>query len=252
MDYDAFKNSVHDLINLDLNSYKEQQMHRRILQWISRYNLGDFAGLISKLRMDSEHRQKFLDYLTINTSHFFRDQIVFSYIETDVLPAISGPNARIWSAGCSIGAEPYSIVMLLLTHQLQFREIIATDIDEESLEKARAGVYPASQINQVPEDFLQRYFLKVDDRYELAEEVKRHVKFSKHNLLINPYPQHFDLILCRNVFIYFTAEIQKKLIERFVHSLKPKGFFIVGSAEHIINPKQYGLERVSYCVYRKQ
>ena len=252
MDYGRFKQQVHDLIHLDLNSYKEQQMHRRILQWISRYDLKDFAGLLNMLKTNPEHRRSFLDYLTINTSHFFRDRIVFSYIETDVLPAIAGPNARIWSAGCSIGAEAYSIVMLLLEHKLQFREIIGTDIDLDSLEKAEEAIYHANQVNQVPDPFLEKYFIPTNDRYAVIEDVKKHVAFSRHNLLTDPYPQNFDLILCRNVFIYFTAEIQKELIEHFVSSLNPRGFFIVGSAEHIINPSQYGLERVSYCVYRKQ
>ncbi len=252
LNYEMFKHKVLDIIDLDLNSYKEQQMHRRILQWISRYNLENFSGLITKLKDEPEHRQKFIDYLTINTSHFFRDQVVFSHIESSLLPKIAGSTTRIWSAGCSIGAEVYSIVMLLLDYGHRFKYILASDIDEDSLLKAHIGVYHDNQVNQIPQKLLDKYFVKRDENYILKDVVKKHVKFKKHNLLTDPYESNFDLILCRNVFIYFTPEIQHNLINRFVKSLKPKGYFIVGSAEHIINPDQYGLDRVSYCVYQKR
>jgi len=251
MDYGLFKREMRDVLKLDLNSYKEQQMHRRILQWVARYDLGTLSALAEKLKTDPEHRQKFLEYLTINTSHFFRDQSVFSFIETSVLPAIAGNHARIWSAGCSIGAEVYSIVMLLLEKKLPFSYIQATDIDDESLFKAKQGIYNYNQVNQVPPKYLEKYFSVVDGQYHLSEQIKQYVHFAKHNLLTDPYAGNFDLILCRNVFIYFTTDIQKQLIYRFVNSLKVDGFFIVGSAEHIINPSQYGLRRVSYCVYQK-
>ncbi|HKM17481.1 MAG: protein-glutamate O-methyltransferase CheR [Firmicutes bacterium] len=252
MDYEVFKARVRDLIQLDLGSYKQQQMQRRILQWIARHDLKDFAGLFNMLKTDTNHRGEFIDYLTINTSHFFRDQSVFEYLTAIILPSIAGSQTRIWSAGCSIGAEPYSIAILLLENKFKIKEIIATDIDEDSLKKAEAGVYYSNQIVQLPPSLLERYFTIVNERYHIKDVVKRQVRFYKHNLLTDPYEKGFDLILCRNVFIYFTSEIQSRLIKQFVDSLKPNGYFVVGSAELIINPNLFGLERVSYCIYQKR
>lgn len=251
MDYEVFKARVRDLIQLDLSSYKQQQMKRRILQWIARHDLNDFAGLFDKLKTDSSHRREFIDYLTINTSHFFRDHSVFDFLTTKILPSIAGNLARIWSAGCSIGAEPYSIAILMLENKLPFAEILASDIDEDSLKKAKAGIYYPNQVSQVPPNLLERYFTTTNEQYCLKDIVKRQVRFSRHNLLTDKYEQGFDLILCRNVFIYFTSEIQSRLIKQFVNSLKPNGYFVVGSAELIINPNLFGLERVSYCIYQK-
>lgn len=253
MDYSLFKQEVHDIIKIDLNCYKEQQMHRRILQWISRHNLVDFLGLAKALKTDHEHRRKFLDYLTINTSHFFRDPTVFTYIEQDVLPAIAkNSNVKIWSAGCSIGAEIYSIAILAKEQRLSVASYLATDIDQFSIDQAKEAVYQQNQIGYVPEHLLSKYFVSKDNHYELKKQIAEQVEFVKHNLLTDIFEDNFDLILCRNVFIYFTSESQQKLIGKFVNALKMGGFFVVGSAEHIINPSQFNLVRVNYCVYQKQ
>lgn len=254
MDYGLFKQEFNKIVGIDLNSYKEQQMQRRILQWITRYDFSGFSGLIQSLRSDSDHLAKFLDYLTINTSHFFRDKTVFNDIADNILPAISQNNRpRIWSAGCSIGAEIYSIVMLLTELGVEANRYLATDLDENIIAKAELGSYPASQINLVPPNLLKKHFVTTDNNhYQISDSIREKVKFVQHNLLTDPYEKNFDLILCRNVFIYFTNEIQKELTSKFVDSLNNGGYFIVGSAEQIMNPNQFGLTRVSYCIYQKQ
>lgn len=253
MDYNLFKHEFNGIIGIDLNSYKEQQMQRRILQWITRHDHDGFFGLIQFLKKDQEHLSDFLDYLTINTSHFFRDQSVFTEIADNILPAITRNNRpTIWSAGCSIGAEIYSIVMLLKTLGVEAKEYLATDLDEMVIVKARAGIYSKNQINLVPPDLLKKHFTITDnDQYRISDKVKQKVRFKKHNLLTDQYKKGYDLIMCRNVFIYFTTEIQKELTVKFVDSLKNGGYLIVGSAEQIMNPSQFGLTRVSYCIYQK-
>lgn len=253
VDYNLFKHEFNNIVGIDLNSYKEQQMQRRILQWITRYDHDGFSGLITFLKKDHDHLSNFLDYLTINTSHFFRDQSVFSEIESKVLPAISNNNSpSIWSAGCSIGAEIYSIVMLLKNLGIEAKQYLATDIDETVLEKAQAGIFSKNQVNLVPSDLLKKYFIITENgEYRISDNVKKMVYFKKHNLLKDHYKRGFDLIMCRNVFIYFTSEIQKELTIKFIDSLNNDGYFIVGSAEQIMNPSQYGLTRVSYCIYQK-
>lgn len=253
MDYIHFKKDAREILGIDLNSYKEQQMLRRINQWVARHGLMDLNALAKELRSNSEHRNKFMEYLTINTSHFFRDQMVFANLERHVLPAITQNNRpKIWSAGCSIGAEIYSIAMLLQEKGYPYRQLLASDIDETVLAKALDGVYLNSQLGGVSPLLLNKYFVEVSGQYKISEEIKKMVTFVQHDLLRDPYQKDFDLILCRNVFIYFTNETQKRLTERFIDSLKPGGYFIVGSAEQIMNPAVFGLNRVNYCIYQKQ
>ncbi len=253
MDYIGFKQKLLELTGLDLNSYKEQQMQRRILQWVSRHKSGDLQGLIEQVRTDTDHRHRFLEYLTINTSNFFRDPSVFKVIESKILPAVLAfrPKVQIWSAGCSIGAEVYSIAMLLLEQNAQVGKLLATDLDEVIIAKAKQGAYIYNQVSTVPEPLLKKYFSLVKNEYVITDKVKRMVTFAKHNLLQDPFYKDMDLILCRNVFIYFTNDTQRKLTQEFVNMLRPRGYFIVGSAEQIMNPASFGLTRVSYCIYQK-
>lgn len=253
VDYEKLKRDIDKTLGIDLTSYKDQQMRRRINQWIERYQLQSYNQLVDTLKMDQEHRQKFTEYLTINTSNFFRDARVFEVIKDEVLPRISrGKRPRIWSAGASIGAEIYSIAILMNEARFTPSLLLATDLDESVLAKAKAGEYLANQIAGTSPQYLEKYFArKGNDRWVIHENIKKEVVFKKHDLLRDRYERNFDLILCRNVFIYFTSETQHRLIANFVESLNPSGYFIVGSAEQIMDPAKHGLERVSYCIYQK-
>lgn len=252
--YEKLKKDIQGTLNIDLNAYKEQQMRRRINQWLERYHITGYDNLVNRIKVDQEHREKFVEYLTINTSSFFRDQNVFKSIEQHVLPAIGGGGnrPRIWSAGASIGAEIYSIAILLNELRYTASLLLATDLDEPILEKAKVGVYLANQVAGIDPNFLSRYFTKTTtSTWAITENLKKQVTFRQHDLLKDAYERNFDLILCRNVFIYFTSETQKRLITNFVQSLKPAGYFVVGSAEQIMDPISFGLQRVSYCIYQK-
>ena len=210
---------INRTLGIDLNAYKEQQMRRRITQWLNRYDLSSFDQLISKIKTDPEHKSRFMEYLTINTSHFFRDSSVFSAIDQIVVPDITRQNRkpRIWSAGASIGAEIYSIAIMLMEKGAVARELLATDLDQAILAKAEAGVYHENQISNVDPVLLNKYFTRQDSNiYVIHESIRKQVTFRQHDLLKDPYPSGFDLILCRNVFIYFTAETQKRLINRWI------------------------------------
>mgnify|MGYP001205248163 CR=1 FL=1 len=252
--YETFKTDINKTLGIDLNAYKEQQMRRRINQWLNRYDLESFDELIRKIQDDPEHRSRFTEYLTINTSHFFRDTTVFSAIDSTVIPDITRHNKRprIWSAGASIGAEIYSIAIMLAEKGVTARELLATDIDQAILTKAEAGVYHENQISNIEPVLLSKYFIREGtNSYVIHDGIRKQVTFRQHDLLKDPYQRDFDLILCRNVFIYFTAETQKRLISNFVESLRPGGYFVVGSAEQIMDPGSYDLQRVSYCIYQK-
>lgn len=251
--YEELKDGINAKLGIDLHAYKEQQMRRRINQWLTRHNLPSYQALLAKIDADQNHRSKFIKYLTINTSHFFRDDSVFKVIENQILPAIGKNNRpRIWSAGASIGAEIYSIAILLQELRIQPSLLLATDLDMFVLDKAKEGLFLPNQVKDVEKRFKDKYFttLKNND-IAINESIKEMVVFKQHDLLKDPYENNFDLILCRNVFIYFTSETQARLITKFVKSLKPNGYFIVGSAEQIMDPASYGMQRINYCIYQK-
>ncbi len=252
-DYAKLQKDINKALGIDLTAYKEQQMRRRINQWLDRHQIPSYDHLISTLAKDREHKEKFLEYLTINTSSFFRDKRVFDVIEEQVLPAISRQGRpRIWSAGASIGAEVYSIAMLMREARFTPALLLATDLDEAVLDKARTGVYLPSQVQGMDPKYLEKYFTATGSgSWSISEAIKSMVVFKQHDLLKDPYDRGFDLILCRNVFIYFTSDTQKRLISNFVNALNPSGYFIVGSAEQIMDPGSFGLDRVSYCIYQK-
>ena len=254
MDYEQFKEKVKIRIGLDLSSYKEQQMKRRIHQLMQRHHVEDYPAFLALLDCDRSILAHFTDYLTINTSQFFRDLAVYQALETKVLPELlrKGEALKIWSAGCSIGAEPYSLAMLLkeLAPSGRWR-ILATDFDANILLKAQEGKYAENVLATLPARFRQRHFSEQDGYFYLDSQLKSLVQFRRQNLLTDSFETACDLILCRNVFIYFTVETQEELIQRFSQSLKADGWFVIGCAEMITSPARFGLEKIQPAVYRK-
>ena len=252
--YEVFKRRLKDTIGLDLNHYKQQQMQRRINQWLDRAGIKDYTDYLKRLQSDAEERGKFTEYLTINTSQFYRDVTVFKEIEERVLPDLVQRFRRlkIWSAGASIGAEIYTVAMILAeltpgrTHTL-----IGTDFDVGALAKAKEAAYTENLLSTLPAKYKHKYFQEEGNLWRLDDEIKRRVRFARHNLLEDPYDTGFHMILCRNVFIYFTPETQSMLTANFSNSLVPGGVFVVGSAENFMTPEVANLKRVSYCIYER-
>ena len=159
---------------------------------------------------------------------------------------------KIWSSACSTGEEPYSLVMLLTKfYNLEDIKILATDIDLQAIEKAKDGVYNEKALANLPKDFVDKYFEKVDGSYKISSKIKRAVEFKKLDLLKDPFPTGMDLIICRNVLIYFTNEAKDKLYKKFYSSLSDQGIFFVGSTEQILLPEQYGFKSVRTFFYKK-
>jgi len=195
-------------------------------------------------------------YLTIKVSEFFRDPLPFEQLKTEILPQLLMDRTRlsIWSTGCSVGGEPYSIAIILdkLTPYAKHR-IVATDIDVISLQKARAGgPYRSNEVRNVPTQLLREYFDVFDDSYHVKEKIRQKVDFKKHDLLRDPYEGGFDLIVCRNVTIYFTEEAKVRLNQQFCQSLSPGGILFVGGTEAIARARELGLTTLGHCFYRKQ
>ncbi|BAS26678.1 CheR family methyltransferase [Limnochorda pilosa] len=250
----AFLRRCRSEIGLDLSAYKGTQLRRRIEQWMHRQGDDHYFALLRRLRQDAESRQQFVDYLGINTTSFFRDPQVFQTLEQTVLPRLilrPGP-VRVWSAACSIGAEAYSVAMLL--HELgglQRAEILATDIDQKALEQGREGRFAEMQTTGLSAGRRARYLKPEGSGYRVDEALRRKVRFERLELLEDPYPSDVDLLLCRNLFIYLAQPTQERLTRRLVEALRPGGYLVLGGTEYVPMPARFGLERVAFCVYTR-
>ena len=163
-----------------------------------------------------------------------------------------GRNLKIWSAACSTGDEPYSLVMALSRHiPLSQIKIQATDLDKQVIQKAKVGLYSEKSIVSVPKDLKDKYFTKVGPSYQISDEIKKRVEFKEHNLLRDPYPTGYHLIVCRNVLIYFTEEAKCDVYRKFQKALAPGGILFIGSTEQIINHKEVGYTRKNSFYYEK-
>ena len=254
--YEDFKKQVFDLTKIDLNSYKERQMKRRIDALITKHKLASYSEFIRAIKQDKALFDEFVNYLTINVSEFYRNPDQWELLEKEILPSLFekfGKNLKIWSAACSTGDEPYSLVMLLSKYMpLNRIKIIATDIDKQVLAKAKLGLYNVKSLKALPDEFVKKYFREINEKtYQISDEIKACVEFREHNLLRDEYPSSCDLIICRNVLIYFTEEAKNEIYHKFNRALKKDGFLFVGSTEQIINPKVFGFTSYRSFFYVK-
>lgn len=255
-EYEDFKKAILQLTKVDLNAYKEQQMKRRILSLISKHRLNGFEEYVHALKTDKDMYEEFLNYFTINVSEFYRNPEQWKMMDETVIPELIqrfGKHLKIWSAACSTGDEPYSLVMALSRHiPLNQISIYATDIDKQVIEKAKAGLYAEKSIAAVPDDFKKKYFTQVGNgAYQISDEIKSRVTFREHNLILNDYQKDFNYIVCRNVLIYFTEEAKDAVFRKFFDSLKPGGVLFIGSTEQITDYKDIGYARKSSFYYEK-
>lgn len=255
-DYEDFKANVLRLTKINLNCYKERQMKRRIDTLINKHGYKGYEDFVAAIKSNQELMTEFVAYLTINVSEFYRNPEQWKYLETDVFPAMIknfGDGIRVWSAACSTGDEPYSLVMLLSKFMpLSKIHITATDIDDQVLDKARLGIYKAVSLNGLPQEFKTKYFTEVGDGiYQIHDEIKKCVDFKKHDLLNDKYPSNNHLIVCRNVLIYFTEEAKLEIFKKFNDSLVNGGLLFVGSTEQITNYRELRYESQRSFFYKK-
>jgi len=195
-DWGAFKRKLKAKTEIDLDLYKEPQMKRRIGSLVTRKGYDSYTKYFDMATQDKTEFDAFIEYLTINVSEFFRTPEKFSKLETDVIPDLltRSPKLNIWSAGCSIGAEPYSLAMILkeMTPGKQHR-ILATDLDIEILAKAKKGVYMENEIKSLSPERRKKYFDALpDNKFAVKEDIKRCIEFKRHNLLKDPFEKGFD------------------------------------------------------------
>ena len=253
--YEDFKKDILVLTKIDLNSYKEKQMKRRIDTLISKNRITSYKDYVALIKKDKEKFEQFVNFLTINVSEFYRTAEQWVILDKEVFPALIkkfGKSLKVWSAACSTGDEPYSLVMALSKHiPIKQIKIIATDIDKQVLDKARMGLYNEKSIAAVPAEFKSKYFTKIGSSYQISDEIKRQVEFKEHNLLKDPYPSGCHLIVCRNVLIYFTEEAKEEIYKKFNAALTSEGILFIGSTEQIMNYKELNYQRNQAFFFQK-
>jgi chemotaxis protein methyltransferase CheR len=255
-DFALFVKKIKEFTTIDLNQYKEAQMRRRLTTLRSKKGFDTFLAFFNAIAKDSKLLYEFLDRMTINVSEFWRNANRWETLESKFIPEMLKQNKRIkcWSAACSTGEEPYTLAMIISEKRggLQDIQVTATDIDDGALEKARNGVYLDRSIRDVPVNYLKKYFKQDGITFQVTDDLKRAVKFHKQNLLLDRFEPNYDLIVCRNVMIYFTEEAKQLLYQKFAQALRPGGILFVGSTEQIFSPGQYMLEPADTFFYRKK
>lgn len=254
--YEEFKKDVYKLTDINLDMYKERQMKRRIESLITRKGFDGYENFFKGMKQDEELLRTFVSYLTINVSQFFRNPEQWRHFEQDILPYLRkeyGDRLTIWSAACSTGDEPYTIAMIMAKYiPTEKIKIIATDIDEDVLAFAKNGIYPERSLTDLPAEFKSKYFSPAEKNHmKISDDIKKCVEFKKHNLLKDPFFRNINMIVCRNVVIYFTDEAKNQIYKEFNSSLTKNGILFIGSTEQIIASRELGYTNMETFFYKK-
>jgi two-component system CheB/CheR fusion protein len=227
---------------IDFRSYKTPTIMRRLKRRMAATGALTIAEYSRHVEENPEEYRQIVNSFLIKVTEFFRDPDLFEYLKTEILPELineareQGSQLRIWSAGCATGEEGYSLAILLsevLGEQAgRFdTRIFATDVDGDAVNFARHGIYPASALSNLSEEQIERYFVREDGHYQVRKSVRGMIVFGEHDLVQrSPFPR-IDLVLSRNVLIYFTPELQRRVLQLFAHSLRDGGYLVLGKAE---------------------
>jgi chemotaxis protein methyltransferase CheR len=253
--YAQVRKRVLEVAGIDLDLYKRQQMMRRLDAIMMRCRLPNLQALAAELKPNSEVLREFMERFTINVSECFRDRARFDHLAKQIIPELArrNPALKIWSAGCSYGAEPYSLAIILREQHLTRGTILATDIDPKILEAARAGAsFTAQDFKNLAPEIVARYFTAIDNgRYRAVDVLRSLIAFRQHNLLAAPPAGPFDLVLCRNVTIYFTEEAKDQATTSLARALRPGGMLFIGETETIHRPQRFDLMPQGTSFYQR-
>ncbi|MFW6237918.1 MAG: CheR family methyltransferase [Halanaerobiales bacterium] len=256
--FEKFKDRAKEILNINLDGYKMKRVKRRTDSLMRRKNIENYSHCLELLKNNSDFRARYLDHFTINTSEFYRNPENFKYLQKNVLPDLleRKDKIKIWSAPCSNGSEPYTVAIILAEMGVNFSrcKILGSDLDPDILEAAKKGVYGENSIKKVPEKIKEKYFSpsgNEQNKFLLTNKIKRQVNFEKKDLINDSYQSGWDLILCRNFFIYLTADLKMELTHKFCRALSKKGYFFLGNTEFIFSPDKYGLEKIALSFYQK-
>jgi chemotaxis protein methyltransferase CheR len=253
-EYVVFCEGVRQVTGIDLLQYKRGQMERRVRTFAERRGAATLADYLATIRRDSAHLDEFLDRVTINVSQLWRNPDLWERLAKNVLPELAGRGRiRAWSAGCSYGAEAYTLAALCREVVPGTRvDVVGTDIDARMVRRAREGRFSAEDARDVPRASLGRWFEQHGSELRVRRELQSSVRFETGDLLHDRFPAGaYDLVMCRNVVIYFTDPVRKQLHARLAQSLRPGGYLLIGSSERVASPREIGLSPLQPFIYQR-
>ena len=245
-DYDFLRKMLKERSGLDLSADKQYLVESRLIPLARRAGVPGIAELVQKMKAGAETLiSEVVEAMTTNETFFFRDKIPFDHLREAVLPALLKARAnrrslRIWSAACSTGQEPYSIAMCLKEKAQELTgwriEIVATDLSQEVLEKAKSGIYSQFEVQRgLPVQLLVKYFTQIGEHWQISSEIRSMVQHRQLNLLQDfSHLGKFDVIFCRNVLIYFDQDTKAGIFARLARALEPDGMVLLGAAETVV------------------
>jgi two-component system CheB/CheR fusion protein len=246
----------------DFTAYKRASLARRVHRRMQLVGVDNYARYCKYLEDDAREFTQLFNTILINVTSFFRDQDMWTYLSAEVIPQIlsqRGPDSsiRIWSAGCSSGEEAYTLAIVFAEAlgRGQFRErvkVYATDADEEALAQARLATYSSQALEAVHPTLVENYFEPGNGAYVFAHDLRRSVIFGRHDLILDPPISRIDLLACRNTLMYFNAEAQRQVLNKFQFALCENGFLFLGKAETLLTrPDEFAAVDLKKRLFRK-
>jgi chemotaxis protein methyltransferase CheR len=260
-DFEQYRKLIYNESGITFTSNNRSILESRLKERLREKNLDSVKSYFSILSRDKEDLKSFLDSITTNLTRFFRNQAHFDALQHYVVPELiklkkgASPNLKIWSAGCSTGEEPYTIAMLMSEILPPFwkYDIIASDISLKCLMTAKEGFYSDSRMAGVPDNYMRKYFDKVEGGYKVHQDIMSRIRFDYHNLKNDSGLRNLDIVFCRNVIIYFDEAAQTAVINRFWESMASKSFLFIGHSESLFGMNtQFEFVKTQWATFYKK
>lgn len=254
-EFELFQKLIFSEIGVFLGDSKKFLVKNRLLKSLYKYKLNSYGDYYRLIQVNKSEKTNMLNLITTNETYFFRENVHFEFLKEQIIPSFINKKIRVWSAASSVGAEAYTIAMLLKYNCITY-EIYGSDINTEVVKKANTGLYPIKWIEKIPEHLRSKYCLKGKGKHEgwflLDRALLENMKFQQRNLIENNSDLGlFDVIFLRNVLIYFNDDTKQTIIENVLKNLKPNGYLIISLTEHIKDLEKYGIEKIKTSIFKK-
>ena len=256
-EFKTLQKIIYEEVGITLDCDKRVLLQSRLIRRLLHYKLNSFLDYIRLVQINHKDKIEMINLVTTNETYFFRENLHFEFLKS-VVASFKESEFRVWSAASSVGAEAYSIAMIV-DELLKYSkwEIVATDVNHEVIKKARVGLYPISWADKIPDNYKKRYCLKGKGKYEgqflIDRELAKRINFDTNNLL---YPNRkigvFDIVFLRNVLIYFSDEIKQRVIDNVLMNIKTGGYLIISLTENLNALSIPSLKSIGNSIYKKE
>lgn len=256
-EYQLFQKLIFDEIGITLDKNKITLVQSRLYTRLNHHKINSFSHYLKIVKTDHKEKIEMINLITTNETYFFREEKHFEFLYNIIKQVKINQEFRVWSAASSVGAEAYSIAMVLDNYLTRNQwEVIGTDINTEVIQKAKQGLYPESWIDKIPTKYKTKYCLKGRGRFEgefiIDRDLIKNVHFCTNNLTIsNKTLEKFDIIFLRNVLLYFNQTTKQQVLNNILDNLKMGGYFIISLTENLDNLNIKNLQKHQSSIYQK-